>query len=98
MRSPNGSPSTSSTSCGAGAGRGTLTATITPTFDEQTRFGTFSFGVRPNFFPGVQFSGDSEALDQSFRQITSDTGPLDPAVTTAAVVALFKRIGPGILV
>jgi hypothetical protein len=80
------------------AGRGTLPATITPTPDEQNWFGTFRLGVWPNFFPGVQFSRDREALDQYFRQITPDTGPLDPAVNTAAVVALFGRIGPGILV
>ena len=80
------------------AGRSTLPATITPTPDEQNWFGTFRLGVWPNFFPGVQFSRDPEALDQYFRQITPDTGPLDPAVTTDAVVALFKRIGPGILV
>jgi hypothetical protein len=80
------------------AGRSTLPATITPTPDEQNWFGTFRLGVWPNFFPGVQFSRDPEALDQYFRQITPDTGPLDPAVNTDAVVALFRRIGPGILV
>jgi hypothetical protein len=80
------------------AGRSTLPATITPTPDEQNWFGTFRLGVWPNFFPGVQFSRDPEALDQYFRQITPDTGPLDPALNADAVVALFKRIGPGILV
>jgi hypothetical protein len=80
------------------AGRSTLPATITPTPDEQNWFGTFRLGVWPNFFPGVRFSHDPEALDQYFRQITPDTGPLDPTLNTDAVVALFKRIGPGILV
>ncbi len=80
------------------AGRSTLPATSTPTPDEQNWFGTFRLGVWPSFFPGVQFSRDPEALNQYFRQITPDTGPLDPALNTDAVVALFKRIGPGILV
>lgn len=80
------------------AGRSTLPATITPTPDEQNWFGTFRLGIWPNFFPGVQFSRDPEALDQYFRQITPDTGPLDTGVNTDAVVVLFKRIGPGILV
>jgi hypothetical protein len=46
----------------------------------------------------VQFSRDPEALNQYFRQITPDTGPLDPALNAEAVIALFKKIGPAILV
>jgi hypothetical protein len=80
------------------AGRSTLPATITPTPDEQDWFGTFRLGIWPDFFPGVQFTHDPEALDQYFRQITPDTGPLDPALNSDAVTALFKKIGPGILV
>ncbi|MFB3902325.1 MAG: alpha/beta fold hydrolase [Acidobacteriota bacterium] len=80
------------------AGRSTLAAAITPTPDEQDWFGTFRLGIWPDFFPGVQFSRDPEALEQYFRQITPDTGPLDPALNAEAVAALFKKIGPGILV
>ncbi len=80
------------------AGRSTLPATITPTPDEQDWFGTFRLGIWPDFFPGVQFSRDPEALNQYFRQIAPDTGPLDPALNSDAVTALFKKIGPGILV
>lgn len=80
------------------AGRSTLPATITPTPDEQDWFGTFRLGIWPDFFPGVQFSRDPEALNQYFRQITPDTGPLDPALNSDAVSTLFKKIGPGILV
>jgi hypothetical protein len=80
------------------AGRSTLPATITPTADEQDWFGTFRLGIWPDFFPGVQFSRDPEALNQYFRQITPDTGPLDPSLNSDAVAALFKKIGPGILV
>jgi hypothetical protein len=80
------------------AGRSTLPATITPTPDEQDWFGTFRLGIWPDFFPGVQFSRDPEALNQYFRQITPDTGLLDPALNSDAVTALFRKIGPGILV
>lgn len=80
------------------AGRSTLPTTGTPKPDEQDWFGIFRLGVWPDFFPGVQFSRDPEALNQYFRQITPDTGPLDPAVNVEAVTALFKKIGPGLLV
>jgi hypothetical protein len=46
----------------------------------------------------VQFSHDSEALEQYFRQMTPDTGPIDINVNSDAVAALFNKIGPGILV
>lgn len=80
------------------AGRSTLPRTIPATPDEQNWFGTFRLGIWPDFFPGVQFSRDPEALNQYFRQMTPDTGPLDPALNADAVTALFDRIGPGILV
>jgi hypothetical protein len=80
------------------AGRSTLPTTITPTPDEQDWFGTFRLGIWPNYFPGVQFARDSATLNQYFRQITPDTGPLDPGLNTEAVTALFEKIGPGILV
>jgi len=80
------------------AGRSTLPATITSKPDEQDWFGTFRLGIWPEFFKGVQFPRDAEALNQYFRQATPDTGPLDPALNSEAVNALFKKIGPGILV
>jgi len=80
------------------AGRSTLPTALTPVADEQKWFNTFRIGIWPNYFPGVQFPRDPEALNQYFRQMTPDTGPLDLDVTTAAVVALFDRIGPAILV
>jgi hypothetical protein len=80
------------------AGRSTLPATITAKPDEQDWFGTFRLGIWPEFFKGVQFSRDPEALNQYFRQATPDTGPPDPALNSEAVTALFKKIGPGILV
>lgn len=80
------------------AGRCTLPSTITSTPDEQYWFGLFRIGNWPNFFRGVQFSRDPEALNQFFRQTTCDTGPFDVGVISDAVATLFKRIGPGILV
>ncbi len=80
------------------AGRSTQPSTLAPVPDEQKWFNTFRIGIWPNFFPGVQFSQDSEALNQYFRQMTPDTGPIDIDVNSDAVAALFNKIGPGILV
>ncbi len=80
------------------AGRSTQPGTLTPVADEQKWFTIFRVGIWPNFFPGVQFSRDPEALNQYFRQMTPDTGLIDIDVTSDAVAALFGKIGPGILV
>lgn len=80
------------------AGRSTQPGSLTPVADEQKWFTIFRVGIWPDFFPGVQFSRDPEALNQYFRQMTPDTGPIDIDVTSDAVAALFGRIGPGILV
>ncbi len=79
-------------------GRSTQPVTLTPTPDEQKWFDIFRLGVWPNFFPGVRFSQSPEALDQYFRQMTSDVGPIDIEANADAVAALFAKIGPGILV
>ena len=80
------------------AGRGTVGGTVSATPDEQRWFNTFRVGVWPDYFPGVQFSRSKEALEQYFRSMTPDTGPIDVKVTSDAVSALFDKIGPGILV
>lgn len=80
------------------AGRSTQPKTLAPVTDEQQWFGTFRLGIWPDFFPGVQFSRDPETLNQYFRQMTPDTGPIDIEVNADAVAELFKKIGPGILV
>ncbi len=80
------------------AGRSTQPGTLSPVADEQKWFNMFRLGIWPNFFPGVRFSRDPETLNQFFRQMTPDTGPIDIDVATDAVAALFNRIGPGILV
>lgn len=80
------------------AARGTVAGTINPTPDEQGWFGTFRVGIWPNYFEGVQFSKDTEALNQYFRQMVPNVGPIDINVNSAAVSALFSKIGNGILV
>ena len=80
------------------AARGTQPINITATPDEQLWFGNFRIGAWPEFYPGVQFSPDPEALNQFFRQMIPNTGPYDAQVNTDAGSALFNKIGPGILV
>ncbi|MFC5523824.1 alpha/beta hydrolase [Polaromonas jejuensis] len=80
------------------AGRSTVPLALTASADEQQWFNQFRLGVWPNLFPGVQFSRDPQALDQYFRQMTPNTGPFDVEVVSDATVALFKKIGPGVLV
>jgi hypothetical protein len=80
------------------AGRSTDSITIIPTPNEQALFNTFRLGIWPDYFPNVQFPRDSASLDQYYRQQTPNTGPADTAATTDAVAALFKKIGPAVLV
>ena len=53
-------------------------ATIKPVPDEQNWFGVFRIGIWPNYFPGVQFSQDRQALDQYFRQMTPEHRAVRP--------------------
>jgi len=80
------------------AGRGTVAATINATPDEQMWFDTFRIGIWPDYFPGVQFSKEPEALNQYFRQMTPNVGAYDPEVISDACAALFNKIGPAVFV
>ncbi|MDA8133321.1 MAG: alpha/beta fold hydrolase [Desulfobacteraceae bacterium] len=80
------------------AGRSTQPITIKPVPDEQKWFDIFRVGIWPDYFPGVQFPRDPASLEQYFRQMTPDTGPIDIDVNSDAVAALFGKIGRGILV
>lgn len=80
------------------AGRSTQPITIKPVPDEQKWFDIFRVGIWPDYFPGVQFPQDSASLEQYFRQMTPDTGPIDIDLNSDAVAALFGKIGQGILV
>ena len=80
------------------AGRGAAGTMINPTPDDQRWFNTFRVGIWPDYFPDVQFSRSPDTLNQYFRAMTPDTGPIDVQVTSDAVSALFAKIGSGILV
>jgi hypothetical protein len=80
------------------AGRSTVAANVTATPDEQGWFGTFRIGIWPNYFDGVQFARDSATLNQYFRQMVPNIGPIDMNVNAGAISALFNKIGPAILV
>lgn len=80
------------------AGRSTETVTLSPAFDEELWFNRFRVGIWPNYFKGVQFSRDPEALNQYFRQMTPTIGSVDFEVYSDAYAALFERIGPAIFV
>lgn len=80
------------------ASRSTAPATISPTPDEQQWFGTFRVGIWPNYFEGVQFARDTATLNQYFRQMVPNIGPIDYEVNTSAISALFDKTGPAILV
>jgi len=81
-----------------GAGRCTLPSAIPATPDDQYWYNLFRLGVWPDFFPGIQFPRGEESLDQFFRRMTPDTGPFDAGLIADSLVALFDRIGPGVLV
>jgi pimeloyl-ACP methyl ester carboxylesterase len=80
------------------AARSTKPINITAAPDEQLWFGIFRLGAYPNFYPGVQFSKDTEALNQFFRQGVPNVGPYDAQVNIDAFSSLFDKIGGGILV
>ncbi len=80
------------------AGRSTVSAMVNATPDDQMWFNTFRIGIWPDYFPGVQFSKDPEALNQFFRQMTPNVGPFDPEVISDACAALFNKIGPAVFV
>jgi len=80
------------------AGRSTVPVASSASGDEQQWFNQFRLGVWPTLFDGVQFARDPQALAQYFRQMTPNTGPFDVAVISDATVALFQKIGPGVLV
>ena len=80
------------------ASRSTESIAISAVPDEQLWFGIFRIGAWPEFYDGVQFSKDPEALNQFFRQMVPNTGPYNPNVNIAAISALFTKIGKGILV
>jgi len=80
------------------AGRSTQGSSATPVPDEQQWFDTFRIGIWPNYFDGVQFARDTNTLNQYFRSMTPNIGPIDVNLNANAVSELFNKIGPAILV
>ena len=80
------------------AGRSTETVTLSPAFDEELWFNRFRVGIWPDYFEGVQFSRNPEALNQYFRQMTPTIGTINFEVYSDAYAALFDKIGPAIFV
>ncbi len=80
------------------AGQSTEPVSLNPVTQDQRWFNIFRVGVWPNFFPGVQFPQDAESVEQYFRQMTPDTGPIDLNKNVEAVSAIFDKTGPGVLV
>lgn len=80
------------------AGNSTESTTISAATNDQLWFGIFRLGIGGDLYPGVQFSKDPEALNQFFRQMSPDTGPLNVDLNVQAVSQLFDKIGAGVLV
>jgi hypothetical protein len=80
------------------AGKTTVAAPISTEPNEQWFFNQFRLGVWPDLYEGGQFSADPAALEQFFRAMVPDTGPLDAEVIVAGASAAVDRIGPCVLV
>lgn len=80
------------------AGQSLEPRTLEARTEDQLWFGIFRLGEGSTFYPNIQFSKEPEALNQFFRQITPDTGPLDIPLNVKAVSSLFDNLGNGILV
>jgi hypothetical protein len=77
---------------------GTINAVPGPgTTGEQGIFVRFRLGIWPDYYPGVQFSHDPDALVQWWLQQTPDTAPTPSTVAVNAVSALYDKIGPAVL-
>jgi pimeloyl-ACP methyl ester carboxylesterase len=80
------------------AGKTTTAAPIPTDPDEQWFFNQFRLGEWPDLYEGGQFSEDPAALEQFFRAMVPDTGPLDTEVIVAGASAAIDHIGPLVLV
>jgi len=80
------------------AGKTTTAAEINTDPNEQWFFYQFRFGLWPDLYDGVQFASEPAALEQFFRAMVPDTGPLDTEVILAGASAAIDRIGPLVLV
>ena len=65
------------------AGKTSEAAPVTVEPNEQWFFNQFRLGLWPDLYENVQFSDDPAALEQFFRAMVPDTGPLDAEVIVA---------------
>lgn len=80
------------------ASRGTQEGSYQAPTDDQLWFGVFRMGIGTEFYPGVQFSREPQVLQQFYRHIVPNLGPIDLNVNTDAVKSLVDKIGPSILI
>jgi pimeloyl-ACP methyl ester carboxylesterase len=80
------------------AGKMTEGAAFEPRFSEQATFCVWRLGVWPNYFPNVQVPRDPAFLEQIFRSQFPSLGPRNHRLTSDALSALMKKIGPAVLV
>jgi pimeloyl-ACP methyl ester carboxylesterase len=80
------------------AGKTTVAAAIATDPNEQWFFNQFRLGEWPNLYAGVQFSSDPGALEQFYRGMVPDTGPLDTDVIVDGASSAIDRIGSIILI
>lgn len=58
------------------AGNSTVAASVEPVPYDQLFFDQFRFGRWPDYFADVQVDQQPETLDQFFRSVTPNTGPM----------------------
>jgi hypothetical protein len=80
------------------AGKTTAAAPVSAEPNEQWFFNQFRLGVWPDLYEGGQFAADPAALEQFFRAMVPDTGPLETEVIVAGASAAIDRIGEVVLV
>jgi hypothetical protein len=80
------------------AGKTTVATPASTDPNERWFFNQFRLGLWPGLYEGGQSSSDPAALEQFFRGMVPDTGPLDTEVIVAAASAAIDRIGPLVLV
>jgi pimeloyl-ACP methyl ester carboxylesterase len=80
------------------AGKTTVAAEISTAPNEQWFFNQFRLGEWPHLYDGVQFSSDPDALEQFYRGMVPDTGPIDSDVIVNGASAAIDEIGETILV
>ncbi|GAA4390115.1 alpha/beta hydrolase [Tsukamurella soli] len=80
------------------AGKTTAGASVPTDPNEQWFFNQFRLGLWPEPYDGGRFAPGPAALEQFFRAMVPDTGPLDTDVIVSAASAAIDRIGDLVLV